>query len=76
MKKPHHHIKDHFLFQIMFLKLPQQALKYKPGRTVRGRPRIRWRDQIHLQRQEEAQKPKPAVVQKKRGGGGGKYFLS
>jgi hypothetical protein len=37
-------------------RLPQQALKYKPtGRRDRGRPRIRWRDQIYLQRQEQAQ---------------------
>jgi len=36
--------------------LPRQALKYKPtGRRDRGRPSRRWRDHIHLQREEQAQ---------------------
>ena len=33
-------------------RLPKQALKYKPnGRRNRGRPRKRWRDQLHLEDQ-------------------------
>ena len=33
-------------------RLPKQALKYKPkGRRNIGRPRKRWRDQLHLEDQ-------------------------
>lgn len=46
---------------------PQQALKYKStGTRDSGRPMIRWRDQIHLQRQEQAKQPKPAELYKKK----------
>ena len=34
-------------------RLPKQALQYKPkGRRNIGRPRKRWRDQLHLKEQE------------------------
>jgi hypothetical protein len=37
-------------------RLPQQILKYKPaGRRDQGRTRVRRRDQIHHQRQEQSQ---------------------
>ena len=42
-------------------RLPKQALKYKPkGRRNIGRPRKRWRDQLHLDDQGTGNTPKPS----------------
>ena len=42
-------------------RLPQQALQYKPkGRRNIGRPRKRWRDQLHLEDQGTGDTPKPS----------------
>ena len=41
--------------------LPKQALQYKPkGRRITGRPRKRWRDQLHLENQGTGNMPNPA----------------
>ena len=41
--------------------LPKQALQYKPkGRRNVGRPRKRWRDQLHLEDQGTGNTPKPS----------------
>ena len=40
-------------------RLPKQALQYKPkGRRNVGRPRKRWRDQLHLENQGTGNTPK------------------
>ena len=40
------------------IRLPKQALQYKPkGRSNIGRPRKRWRDQIHLEDQGTGNSP-------------------
>jgi len=45
------------------LVLPKQALQYKPkGRRNIGRPRKRWRDQLHLEDQGTGNTPKPSVT--------------
>jgi len=42
-------------------RLPKQALQYKPkGRRNIGRPRKRWRDQLHLEDQGTGNKPNPS----------------
>ena len=42
-------------------RLPKQALQYKPmGRKKAGRPRKRWRDQLHLEDQGTGNTPKPS----------------
>ena len=42
-------------------RLPKQVLQYKPkGRRNVGRPRKRWRDQLHLQDQGIGNTPKPS----------------
>ena len=42
-------------------RLPKQALQYKPkGRRNIGRPRKRWRDQIHLEDQRTGNTPNPS----------------
>ena len=42
-------------------RLPKQALQYKPkGRRNIGRPRKRWRDQIHLEDQGTGNTPNPS----------------
>ena len=42
-------------------RLPKQALQYKPkGRRNIGRPRKRWRDQLHLEHQGTGNTPKPS----------------
>ena len=42
-------------------RLPKQALKYKPkGRRNIGRPRKRWRDQLHLEDQGTGNMPNPS----------------
>jgi len=42
-------------------RLPKQALPYKPkGRRNIGRPRKRWRDQIHLEDQGTGNTPNPS----------------
>ena len=42
-------------------RLPKQALKYKPkGRRNIGRPRKRWRDQLHLEDQGTGNTPNPS----------------
>ena len=42
-------------------RLPKQALQYKPkGRRNAGRPRKRWRDQLHLEDQGTGNTPKPS----------------
>ena len=42
-------------------RLPKQALQYKPkGRRNIGRPRKRWRNQLHLEEQGKGNKPKPS----------------
>ena len=41
-------------------RLPKQALQYKPkGRRNIGRPRKRWRDQLHLEDQGTGNMPNP-----------------
>ena len=41
-------------------RLPKQALRYKPkGRRNIGRPRKRWRDQLHLDDQGTGNMPNP-----------------
>ena len=41
--------------------LPKQALQYKPkGRRNIGRPRKRWRDQLHLEDQGTDNTPNPS----------------
>jgi len=41
-------------------RLPKQALQYKPkGRRNTGRPRKRWRDQLHLEDRGTGNTPKP-----------------
>ena len=42
-------------------RLPKQVLQYKPkGRRNIGRPRKRWRGQIHLEDQGAGNTPKPS----------------
>ena len=42
-------------------RLPKQALQYKPkGRRNVGRPRKRWRNQLHLEDQGIGNTPKPS----------------
>ena len=42
-------------------RLPKQALQYKPkGRRNIGRPRKRWRDQLHLEGQRTGNTPNPS----------------
>ena len=42
-------------------RIPKQALQYKPnGRRNIGRPRKRWRDQLHLEDQETGNMPNPS----------------
>ena len=42
-------------------RLPKQALQYKPkGRRNIGRPRKRWRDQLHLEDQGTGITPNPS----------------
>jgi len=42
-------------------RLPKLALQYKPkGRRNVGRPRKRWRDQLHLEDQGTGNTPKPS----------------
>jgi len=42
-------------------RLPKQALQYKPkGRRNVGRPRKRWRDQLHLENQGTGNTPNPS----------------
>ena len=42
-------------------RLPKQALQYKTkGRRNVGRPRKRWRDQLHLEDQGTGNTPKPS----------------
>ena len=42
-------------------RLPKQALQYKPkGRRNIGRPRKRWRDQVHFEGQGTGNKPNPS----------------
>ena len=42
-------------------KLPKQALQYQPkGRRNIGRPRKRWRDQLHLEDQGTGNTPNPS----------------
>ena len=42
-------------------RLPKQALQYKPkGRRNIGRPRKRWRNQLHLEDQETGNTPNPS----------------
>jgi len=42
-------------------RLPKQALQYKPkGRRNIGRPRTRWRDQLHLEDQGTGNTPNPS----------------
>ena len=42
-------------------RLPKQALQYKPkGRRNVGRPKKRWRDQLHLEDQGTGNTPKPS----------------
>ena len=42
-------------------RIPKQALQYKPkGRRNIGRPRKRWRDQLHLEDQGTGNTPKPS----------------
>ena len=42
-------------------RLPKQALQYKPkGRRDIGRPRKRWRDQLHLEDQGTGNTPNPS----------------
>jgi len=42
-------------------RLPKQALQYKPkGRRNIGRPRKRWRDQLHLEDQGTGNMPYPS----------------
>ena len=42
-------------------KLPKQALQYKPKERMNiGRPRKRWRDQLHLEDQGTENTPNPS----------------
>ena len=42
-------------------RLPKQVLQYKPkGRRDIGRPRKRWRDQLHLEEQGKGNTPNPS----------------
>ena len=42
-------------------RLPKQALQYKPkGRRNIGRPKKRWKDQLHLEDQGNRNTPKPS----------------
>ena len=42
-------------------RLPKQTLQYKPkGRRNIGRPRKRWRDQLHLEDQGTGNTPNPS----------------
>ena len=42
-------------------RLPKQALQYKPkGRRNIGRPRKKWRDQLHLEDQGTGNTPNPS----------------
>jgi len=42
-------------------RLPKQALQYKPkGRRNIGRPKKRWRDQLHLEDQGTGNTPNPS----------------
>ena len=42
-------------------RLPKQALQYKPkGRRNIGRPRKRWRDQLHLEDQRTGNMANPS----------------
>ena len=44
-------------------RLPKQALQYKPnGRRNIGRPRNRWRDQLHLEEQGTGNMPNPSAT--------------
>ena len=42
-------------------RIPKQALQYKPkGRRNTGRPRKKWRDQLHLEGQGTGNTPNPS----------------
>jgi len=42
-------------------RIPKQALQYQPkGRRNIGRPRKRWRDQLHLEDQRKGNTPNPS----------------
>jgi hypothetical protein len=42
-------------------RIPKQALRYRPkGRRDIGRPRKRWRDQLHFEDQEKGNTPNPS----------------
>ena len=42
-------------------RLPKQALQYRPkGRRNTGRPRKRWRDQLHVRIKEQDNTPNPS----------------
>jgi hypothetical protein len=44
-------------------RIPKQTLQYKPkGRRNIGRPRKRWKNQLHLQDQGTANTPKPSCT--------------
>ena len=44
-------------------RIPKQALQYKPkGRRNIGRPRKRWKDQLHLEDQGTENTPKPSCT--------------
>ena len=44
-------------------RLPKQALQYKPkGRRNIGRPKKRWRDQLHLEDQRIGNTPNPSAT--------------
>jgi len=42
-------------------RIPKQALRYRPkGRRSIGRPKKRWRDQLHFEDRGTGNKPKPS----------------
>jgi hypothetical protein len=44
-------------------RIPKQALKYRPkGRRNIGRPRKRWKDQLHLEDQGTGNTPNPSCT--------------